>query len=93
MFILLFIVLTGCASRPVGHSDFDASTDFSGYRTFSWMSEHPLFVASPDPVNPALEGIIIDTFDRASAQKKWMGRSESEITQRDRMNLRPVVRE
>ena len=38
-------------------------------------------------------GIIIDTFDRASAQKKWMGRSESEITQRDRMNLRPVVRE
>lgn len=60
MFILLFIVLTGCASRPVGHSDFDASTDFSGYRTFSWMSEHPLFVASPDPVNPALEGILME---------------------------------
>ena len=24
------------------------------------MSEHPLFVASPDPVNPALEGILME---------------------------------
>ena len=161
---LLFLVLGGCATRPVGYSDFDADTDFSRYRSFSWISEHPLFVASPDPVNPALEGvlmdeirtyltaqgynftpraedadfvialvaggrsgvqtsvypgryqqaeqiagrnwggqvgtqdyntggIVIDIFDRPSAQKKWMGWTQTEITQSDRMNLRPVVRE
>lgn len=162
--MLALLMLAGCAGKPVGYSDFDQATDFSRYRSFSWISEHPLFVASPDPVNPALEGvlmdeiktylnsrgftftpnaddadfvialeagsrngvqtslypanyrnqelilgrdrvseistqdftqggIVIDIFDRPSAQKKWMGWTQSEITQQDRMNLQPVVRE
>lgn len=161
--LFALLALSACAARPVGYSDFDPETDFSGYRSFAWMSAHPLYATTPDPVNPALEGIlmeevkanltrrgytfvadaeqadfvlaftigsragmstnlypglyrqsytvgrgwgdvvatnefteaalVIDLFDRASAQKKWMGWSLTEITMNDRMNARPAVRE
>ncbi len=45
----------GCQAKPVGYSDFDAETDFSGFRTFAFVPERTLVVASPNPPNPALE--------------------------------------
>ena len=57
---VLALGLGACASQPTGYSDFDRETDFSGYRSFAWISANPLVVASVDPVNPALEGIIMD---------------------------------
>ena len=54
------ILVAACASGPQGYSDFDIQTDFSGYKSFSWLAKNPMFVASPDPVNPALEGILMN---------------------------------
>ncbi len=162
----LALGLTGCVSKkPTGYSDFDKETDFSNYQSFAWISRNPLFVLSPDGVNPALEGIlkdevrsnltrrgfryvtkpedadfvigftvgsqetmrttvysqryksawivggatytqigvhtqdstkggiVIDIFDQAKAEKKWMGWALQEITMNDRRFLQDTVRE
>jgi hypothetical protein len=47
--------LAACTAKPTGYSDFDLNTDFSKFRTFAFMPDKTLIVASPDPVNPALE--------------------------------------
>ncbi|MGD8416182.1 MAG: DUF4136 domain-containing protein [Pseudomonadales bacterium] len=52
------IALVGCTSKPTGYSDFDAGTDFSGFRTFAFMPKNTLVVSAPAPVNPALESIL-----------------------------------
>jgi hypothetical protein len=158
--------LVGCASKkPIGYSDFDTETDFSNFHSFAWISRNPLFVASADAVNPALEGvlmeevksnltrhgfqyvadpeeadfvvgftvggrdtmhttvysqsyrssyrtggwtatrigvfdqdstqagIVIDIFDQAKAEKKWMGWAIQELTMNDRRFLRETVRD
>ena len=51
----ILLVLGGCTSAPVGFSDFDVETDFSGFRSFAWVPDRALVSASPNPVNPALE--------------------------------------
>ncbi len=43
----------GCAAIVV-HHDFDPAVDFDHYKTFSWISEHPLVLASG--MNASLEG-------------------------------------
>ena len=53
-------LLAGCTAKPTGYSDFDAATDFTGFRTFAFVPDRTLLVASPDPVNPELEPILID---------------------------------
>jgi len=50
--------LAGCVAKPVGYSDYDKETDFSAFRTFAFVPDRTLVVASPDPVNPALEGTL-----------------------------------
>lgn len=47
--------LGACTSLPKGYSDFDPGTDFSNFRTFAFIPENTMIVASPNPVNPALE--------------------------------------
>lgn len=53
---LCFAVLTavgGCASTPNVFTDFDSSHSFSGYSTFSWISEEPMMVSGdrgPTPI-------------------------------------------
>lgn len=154
--------LFACSAKPVGYSDFDPGTDFTGLRTFTW-ADNTLLVSSPDPVNPALEptlkeevrryldrrgyrytanvaeadfvigfavggtpslrtttfednarqvyvvgeglaaetvtqqstqgGLVIDVWDRASGEKKWMGWTVTEVTGGDQANLRPLVRD
>ena len=163
--LLLVLGFAGCAAKPIGYSDFDKETDFSGYQTFSWISARPLVVATTDAANPALEtflkeevqanltrrgfryvqkqedadfvigftagsrdtmhttvyrqdyrtswmvggwtysevgafsqdstegGIVIDIFDRAKAEKKWMGRTIKELSMNDRIELQETVRE
>ena len=53
--LLLGAALTGCQAKPVGYSDFDVETDFSGFRSFAFLPERTLVVATPNPPNPALE--------------------------------------
>lgn len=162
---LLFclILVAGCAAKPKAFSEFDPATDFSNFRSFSWISAEPLYVNSSSPVGPALEGIlmqevkayltsrgfafraepeeadfvvaltldsqagiqtsnhpgrfgdvgivgetlapesdtqdyteaslVIDIIDRASAQRKWMGWSQQELTMGDRLRQQSLARE
>ncbi len=59
-FFLLFSALAiGCAGNdPISYSDFDPDTDFTGYRTFAFISDHPLVLTTVDHGNPALEGYL-----------------------------------
>lgn len=50
----------GCAgNQPIGYSDFDPETDFSGYQKFAFISRNPLVTTTVDLGNPALEGYLI----------------------------------
>ena len=37
--VLSALVLAGCASSPTVHTDADPSANFSGYRTYTWLSK------------------------------------------------------
>jgi hypothetical protein len=58
--LVLLASLTGCTSLPVGYSDFDNETDFSGYKTFAWISKNPLHVGSLEYVPPDFERMMMD---------------------------------
>lgn len=46
----------GCTTVAANH-DFNPAVNFDRYKTFSWVSPHPLVDPSPD-VSPLLEGRI-----------------------------------
>ena len=56
MLVLTALAAGGCESIQT-RSDYDDRIDFSGYRTFSWISEHPMVDADPS-VSPLTEGRI-----------------------------------
>lgn len=52
--------LTACASTFEASYDSDPSQDFSGYKTWGWISEHPMVLSGGDRVpNPLLEPRIM----------------------------------
>jgi hypothetical protein len=54
--LFVSIVAAGCATAPVeARSDFDSSADFTSYRSFGWISEHPLAFVDPS-TSPQFEG-------------------------------------
>jgi Domain of unknown function (DUF4136) len=52
----LLLLGVGCSSIQT-HSDYDHRIDFSHYRTFSWISEHPM-IDAPQSVSPLTEGRV-----------------------------------
>ena len=48
------LAVAGCASISA-NSDYDESANFSSYRTFGWISEHPLVMTDPS-ASPLFEG-------------------------------------
>jgi hypothetical protein len=62
MQIIVVVVATfvaGCSTTLAKH-DFNPAIDFDSYKTFAWISAHPL-VAAPAGTNPLLEGRIEQT--------------------------------
>jgi hypothetical protein len=57
--IVAVSVIGACATVAANH-DFNPAVNFDQYRTFSWVSEHPLVDPSPD-ASPLLEGRIEQT--------------------------------
>jgi hypothetical protein len=49
-FVVAAFAVTGCVTMQAG-SDYYREADFSGYRTFSWISESPLIQADSDRVS------------------------------------------
>jgi len=61
--IIVALVVTTCVagcSTTLARHDFNPAIDFDGYKTFSWISAHPL-VAAPVGTNPLLEDRIEQT--------------------------------
>jgi hypothetical protein len=62
-------VLAGCASTPPV-IDFDPSADFTQYKTFAFIGEHPLMRAEgAETASPLLEGRLVQTTEDALAAK------------------------
>lgn len=62
------LLLTACSSVSIKH-DYDQGTDFSAYRTYSWMPERPLLVGPATAVSPLLEGRLLKAADAALSAK------------------------
>jgi hypothetical protein len=66
--VIAAALLSGCTGMSV-NSDYDDSRDFSSYRTFSFISDHPLLMSQTAPVNPLFEGRVMTAIrDTLTAQ-------------------------
>lgn len=64
-------LVAGCATTMQARSDFDASQNFSGYRTFAWMDDEPM-IAPPgeaDRVSALNRRRIVDAIESELASK------------------------
>jgi len=70
--IVATVGLAGCASNFEATFDHDPSNDFSNYKTFAWVSEHPMkighVVRTPDPL---LEQEIMVTIESGLGSKGY----------------------
>lgn len=65
-------VLAGCASGFEATHDHDPSVDFTVYKTFTWVSDHPLKVGNvANPPNPLLEQEIMVTIESGLGDKGY----------------------
>jgi hypothetical protein len=64
---LVSLLIAACESISA-RSDYDHSFDFTGYHTFSWISEKPMIVASPE-VSPLAQGRIQKAITQTLATK------------------------
>lgn len=65
-------LLAGCASGFEAIYDHDPSNDFAGYKTFAWVSEHPMKVGSVSRIpSPMLESRIMVTVESALGAKGY----------------------
>jgi hypothetical protein len=62
--------LAGCSTVSV-NSDYDRGTDFSQYRTFSFISDSPLLMSETLPVSPLFEGRAIRAIQTALVAKGY----------------------
>lgn len=60
LFYSAVLLLCGCTTPMNTFTDRDAAANFSGYRTFSWIDEHPMIVSNQSVVlaNPLMEARI-----------------------------------
>ncbi len=66
------IFLGGCASGFTGNYDFDRAHDFSAYRTFAWISAHPMKYGGTNRFpSPLLEPRIMAAIDKALRAKGY----------------------
>lgn len=65
-------LMAGCASGFEATYDSDPAQDFSGYKTFTWISEHPMKVATTARItSPMLEHRIMVTVESALGTKGY----------------------
>jgi len=60
LLVVASVLLAGCSSlKPT--VDYDASVDFSRFRTFSWIDDRPVMMTTGQPpVNPLLERHLME---------------------------------
>ena len=62
--IVAAVLLSACTATPDVRTDFDPATDFSRYRTYSWV-----FTEVPQGMNPFAFQRVHDSIDRALAAR------------------------
>lgn len=71
-FVLLAFLISGCASTFKARFDHDPAQDFSAYKTFAWISEHPMKVDDVTGIpSPLLEGRIMASLEQALKAKGY----------------------
>jgi hypothetical protein len=66
-----FALLAGCETTPLtAQSDFSADTDFAAYRSFGWISTHPLAFADPS-TSPQFEGRAMTAISEILREKGY----------------------
>ncbi len=69
---VLVVLVSGCASTFKATYDHDPANNFSGYRTYAWISEHPMKVGPTSRIaNPLLESRIMSSMERAFGAKNY----------------------
>jgi hypothetical protein len=65
-------VLAGCATGFKATFDHDPANDFGRYKTFAWISEHPMTVGATDRIpNPMLEPRIMSAVEEGLVAKGY----------------------
>jgi len=66
------VLLVGCATKFEAMYDSDPGQDFSQYKTFAWVSEHPMKVGAVERIpSPMLEPRIMVTVESALGAKGY----------------------
>ena len=66
------VLLAACAAGFQATHDHDPSVNFSGYKTYAWISEHPMQVGAVSRVpNPLLERRVMSSIESALAAKGY----------------------
>jgi len=64
--LFLLVSVAACETTTTGRVDWDRDVDFAAYRSYAWISDHPLIVAegTTEVVNPLTEGRVIAAVER-----------------------------
>lgn len=69
---LLTVTLAGCASTFKATHDHDPAQDFTAYKTYSWIAEHPMKVGATSRMpNPLLETRIMSAVQSSLGAKGY----------------------
>lgn len=71
--LFLVVSMAACETTTTGRADWDREADFTSYRGYAWISEHPLIVAegSTQVINPLTEGRVMAAVERELAAKGY----------------------
>lgn len=76
---LVSLALGACASGFEAMYDHDPAQDFSAYKNYSWISDHPMIVGETSRIpNPLLETRIMETVEAGMAARGFSKVDDSE---------------
>jgi len=78
--VAVTVVLAACASGFTASHDSDPEHDFGGYRTYAWISDHPMIVGETSRIpNPLLESRIMGTIEEGMTARGFNKVNDPEI--------------
>jgi len=71
--LVLLGLLAACATTLPVRTDFDKQADFSGYRTYTWVSDNPMIIAKGDnpEISPLTRNRIITAIEDELQRKGY----------------------
>jgi hypothetical protein len=71
--LFLLALLAACASTLPVRTDYDKTADFSGYRTYTWVSDNPMIIAKGDnpEISPLTRSRIITAIENELQHKGY----------------------